>query len=149
MDNKHFIEYGKLPLRKGAVNSTQICRQNFDEERALFGASDLTLTDCAFDGPKDGESALKHSYGVSLRDCTFNLRYPLWHAEKVALFNCVMTENSRAALWYSDDIDILNSRLHGIKVLRECNDVRIRACDIKSPEAGWFCNDVSVIDSSA
>lgn len=31
--------------------------QTFDEERALYGSSQLLVRNCAFDGPADGESA--------------------------------------------------------------------------------------------
>lgn len=48
-----------------------------------------------------------------------------------------MTGLCRAALWYTKDVTILDSRLHGIKALRECADVRIEDCDILSPEFGW------------
>ena len=29
--------------------------KTFDEERALYGARDILVKDCAFDGPADGE----------------------------------------------------------------------------------------------
>ena len=32
-----------------------------DEERALYGSSDITVRTCRFDGPADGESALKEA----------------------------------------------------------------------------------------
>ena len=31
--------------------------KTFDEERALYGARDILVKDCAFDGPAGGESA--------------------------------------------------------------------------------------------
>ncbi|MCI8638748.1 MAG: DUF3737 family protein [Coprococcus sp.] len=34
-----------------------------------------------FAGPADGESALKESRDISLRDYSFSLRYPLWHVK--------------------------------------------------------------------
>lgn len=38
--------------------------QTFDEERALYGSDGVMLEDCAFDGPADGESALKESRNI-------------------------------------------------------------------------------------
>ena len=35
--------------------------KKFDEERALYGVDGVVLKNCAFDGPADGESALKES----------------------------------------------------------------------------------------
>ena len=51
-----------------------------DEERALYGIHNATIIHCIFDGPRDGESALKESADVDVSDCDFRLRYPLWHA---------------------------------------------------------------------
>ena len=36
-----------------------IRNRTFDGERALYGARGLTVADCRFDGPADGESAFK------------------------------------------------------------------------------------------
>ena len=35
-----------------------------DEERALYGSKDLELKNCAFDGPADGESAIKECSNI-------------------------------------------------------------------------------------
>lgn len=53
--------------------------QTFDMERALYGSDGVTVLNCAFDGPADGESALKESRNVQIDKCFFNLRYPFWH----------------------------------------------------------------------
>ena len=37
--------------------------QTFDMERALYGSQDILVKNCSFDGPADGESALKESSG--------------------------------------------------------------------------------------
>lgn len=111
--------------------------KTFDEERALYGAQDLVVKDCRFDGPADGESAFKEGRGITVEDCYFNLRYPFWHDEGLTIVASEMTELCRAALWYSQDIEITDTKLYGIKALRECSNVRMRACDIVSPEFGW------------
>lgn len=53
--------------------------QTFDMERALYASDGVFLKNCSFDGPADGESALKESRNVSLSRCFCNLRYPFWH----------------------------------------------------------------------
>ena len=116
--------------------------KTFDEERALYGLRHIHVRDCSFTGPEDGESALKECEDITVERCLFNLRYPLWHVHGLRVRNCDITENGRAALWYSDHIDIAESRLHGIKALRECHDVTVTACDIVSGEFGWFSHDV-------
>ena len=120
----------------------QLELQTYDEERALYGSSDLQLLHCHFDGPADGESALKESCNIITDHCYFNLRYPFWHDKRLQINHCEMTEACRAALWYSEDIKMTNSKLHGIKALRECKQIIITDCDILSPEFGWFCEDI-------
>lgn len=92
-----------------------ITNQTFDEERALYGSQNIEVADCRFDGPADGESAFKESRNVSVKDCFFNLRYPFWHDKGLKIEGCEMTEFCRAALWYSEDVEITNTKLHGIK----------------------------------
>lgn len=121
-----------------------IQKKTFDQERALYGMRGLQVTDCAFDGPADGESAFKEGADIKVSGCFFNLRYPFWHDHGLEIRNSEMTELCRAALWYSDHIDISETRLHGIKALRECGDVSMRDCDIISPEFGWSVNGITM-----
>ena len=114
-----------------------IINKTFDEERALYGIQGITAVDCVFDGPVDGESAFKEGKDISVNHCFFNLRYPFWHDSVLKIENSEMTDKCRAALWYSDKIEINNTKMHGIKALRECSNVEIRDCDIVSPEFGW------------
>lgn len=124
-----------------------IANQTFDQERALYGVDGATLHNCKFDGPADGESALKECKNIVAKDCYFNLRYPLWHDDGVVIENCHMTELCRAALWYTDDISIQSSKLHSIKALRECKNITLDNCDIASVEFGWFCDDITLANS--
>ena len=124
--------------------------ENFtlDAERALYGERDIHIKSCAFDGPADGESALKEAGGILAENCFFNLRYPFWHCGKVEIRDSHLTELCRAALWYSNDIEIFGSKLHGIKAVRECQGVKLSGCDVISPEFGWFSSDIVAENSS-
>lgn len=118
-----------------------------DAERAIYGERNIYLKNCAFDGPADGESALKEAGQIKAENCFFNLRYPLWHCDGVNISNSEMTENCRAALWYSKDIEILDAKLWGIKAVRECKNVSIIRSDVISPEFGWFSSNIRVRES--
>lgn len=115
---------------------------SFDEERALYGEHDIKLVNVSFSGKADGESALKEASDIECDNVFFNLRYPLWHDRNVVIKNSTMTENCRAALWYTDKVEITESHLNGIKALRECSDVRIKDTDIVSPEFGWRSSSI-------
>ena len=119
-----------------------------DEERALYGSRDLEAVSCRFEGPADGESAFKESRNIIARDCFFDLRYPFWHDHGLKIEDCEMTKLCRAALWYSEDVSISNSKLHGIKALRECSRVSMTGCDVDSPEFGWSVTDLKLVGCS-
>lgn len=119
-----------------------IQHETFDQERALYGLHDILVTDCAFDGPADGESAFKECGNIEALRCFFNLRYPFWHDDGLVIRDSEMTPLCRAALWYSHHIELTRTKLHGIKALRECGQVTMRDCDIISPEFGWSVHDI-------
>lgn len=123
--------------------------QRFDEERALYGSREITVKHCSFDGPVDGESAFKECSDVSVEDCFFNLRYPFWHDHNLTIHSSEMTELCRASLWYSSHITIADTKIHGIKALRECSNVDIKGCDIISPEFGWSTKGITMCDCTA
>ena len=123
--------------------------RTFDEERALYGSKDVSVRHCRFDGPADGESALKESSGVAVADSYFNLRYPFWHVDGLTISTSEMTDKCRAAIWYSKDIKITDTKLHGIKALRECADVVISGSSIISPEFGWSVKGLKMTDTTA
>ncbi|WP_343212736.1 DUF3737 family protein [Gemmiger sp. An194] len=121
-----------------------ICGQRFDQERALYGKQDILVKDCAFEGPADGESAFKEGRNIQVENSFFDLRYPFWHDWNLKITGCELTENCRAALWYSNRITIRRSKLHGIKALRECGDVTMEDCDVISPEFGWSVDGITM-----
>ena len=125
-----------------------IMNQTFDEERALYGSKDVEVLDCRFDGPADGESAFKECRDIAVKDCYFNLRYPFWHDKGLKISGSEMTDACRAALWYTEDAEITDTKMHGIKALRECANVRIKGCDIISPEFGWSVRGINMEDTS-
>lgn len=124
-----------------------IKNERFEQERALYGAKDIQLSNCIFAGLEDGESALKEGKNIEVNECLFNLRYPCWHDDRLKICNCEMTPGCRAAIWYSKHIDINSSKLNGIKALRECEDIRIVDCKIDSSEFGWFSHNIQMLDS--
>ena len=123
--------------------------QKFDQERAFYAACDLLIRNCAFDGPADGESAVKESRNIQLEHVYCNLRYPFWHDHGLKITDSQLTPLCRAALWYSDHIEIEDTKMHGIKALRECSNVTIKNCDIVSPEFGWSVKNIQMEKTKA
>lgn len=123
--------------------------QQFEQERELYGIHDTLIKHCTFDGPVDGESALKECSDVRVEDSFFDLRYSLWHDHGLVLKDCTLTENCRAALWYDEDVTVTDTKLHGIKAFRECRNVSLKNCDIISDEFGWFTDDITLENCTA
>ncbi len=118
--------------------------ETHDEERAFYGITDALLENCTFDGPADGESALKETSRLDIRNCRFLLRYPLWHTSDSEITGAYMSDTCRAALWYDKNISVSNSELGGIKAVRECDDTIITDSRINSTEFGWFCRGLKL-----
>lgn len=131
------------------MRQTTIEKKTFDEERALYHLQDALVQECTFAGPADGESALKEAHHVKVVDCEFSLRYPFWHTEDFEVVNTSMDDKTRAAIWYAKRGVIRDSRLNGIKCLRECEDIQVISSEIHSPECGWKCRTISFQNTEA
>jgi len=133
----------------GAVHMRQqIIGKQFDEERALYYLQHADVVNCVFAGPADGESVLKEARDVGVVNCSFSLRYPLWHVQGFKMQNSSMDEKTRAAIWYACDGEIEDSVLGGIKAVRECHNIHISGSRIVSQEFGWKSSDITLKDSS-
>lgn len=123
-----------------------IYNQHFDEERALYHLTDTVVKNCVFAGSQDGESVLKETRRITVENCQFSLRYPLWHAQNFQLLNSHLDELTRAPIWYSHHGKIDHCQIEGIKILRECSDIDVTNCTINSPEFAWYSRDIRVKD---
>ena len=121
----------------------------YDAERALYGLKNAKILNCSFQGPADGESAMKECSDIIVDKCLFHLRYPFWHNNNLEITNSEMFDTCRAPLWYSKHIHICNSKIHSVKALRECRDVKLENCDIISPEFGWSVDGISASNCTA
>ena len=119
----------------------------FSNERALYALTNARVENCRFEGKEDGESALKESRGIEVVDCTFKLRYPIWHSHGFIIKNSSMSETCRAPLWYSSDGRIDGMNITGVKALRECERVEIINTTAVSAEFGWKCRDITASNS--
>lgn len=113
-------------------------------ERSLYGITDALVENCRFEGPEDGESCLKETSRLTINNCYFGLRYPLWHNKDSVIENCVMPETCRASLWYDENLEITNLYCHGIKAIRECKGIKIKDSTFLSPEFCWLSDSIDI-----
>ncbi|MCM1290136.1 MAG: DUF3737 family protein [Corallococcus sp.] len=124
----------------------KICDKRFDQERALYNLTDAEVCNCAFGGEADGESALKETRNVTLTECEFDLRYPLWHADGFAARKCAFFEPSRAPMWYCKNGTLKDCYIKSVKAVRECDGIELERCNVVSPEFGWKSKNLTLTD---
>ena len=74
-------------------------------ERPLFHGEHLEIGDTIFG---EGESPLKESSDITLKNSMFQWKYPLWYSKNVVAQDCTWAEMARAGVWYTDRFLILN-----------------------------------------
>ena len=126
----------------------QIQNKTYDMERALYNIKNTDIINCNFEGKNDGESVLKECRNFKTDNCSFSLRYPIWHAKKFLLLNSKMDEKARAPLWYSKEGKIKNCQIKGTKCLRECKNIDVENCIIISDEFGLRCSNLEIKNSN-
>ena len=120
-----------------------IKNETYSCERALYNISDTIIDGCTF-ASSVGESPLKETNNIIVKNSNFSIRYALWHVTNFEIDHIAMDELARATLWYCYRGVIKDSKLHGIKVIRECSDIVMENCDIDSDEFGWRSNNITI-----
>lgn len=118
----------------------------FEGERALFFAKDLEISDSIF---QNGESPLKESSNIKVNNCTFSYKYPLWYSKNIVVNNSTFNEMSRSGIWYTEDINLLNSIIYAPKEFRRSKKIIIKDCNfLDAKETLWECENVNIINTS-
>jgi len=116
----------------------------FEGERPLFATNDLRLENVKF---YPGESAIKECNNVEAHRCTFMCKYPFWHNDCTLIDNCLFTVYSRAAIWYSKNIRMINTQVDAPKMFREVDGLYLE--NVKMPNAAeccWNCRNLEFKD---
>ena len=125
---------------------TEIIQKSFKGERALFQSESLRLVKCTFD---DGESPLKESKNIELDGCMLRWKYPLWYCDNVLVKDCVFNNNTRAGIWYTNDIRFVNTVIDSPKNFRRCKGVELTKVHIPdAKETFWSCEGITLDDVS-
>ena len=119
----------------------------FEGERALYGSSDITVENSIFD---NGESPLKESKNLILREDMFKWKYPLWYCDNVKADGCTWFEMARAGVWYSRNIEIKNALIQAPKNFRRSTDLTLEDVVFSNAEETlWTCSGVKLKNVSA
>lgn len=111
-------------------------------ERALFHSKDLSIEYSIF---ADGESPLKESSDISLRQTSFQWKYPLWYCKNIRVEDCDFAEMARAGIWYTDQISVKDTLYEAPKGFRRVNGLTLENVDLPhAEETLWHCKDVAM-----
>lgn len=114
----------------------------FEGERPLFATDNIRLENVKF---YPGESAIKQCNNVEAYNCEFMGKYPFWHNENVLIENSLFTIYSRAAIWYTKNLRMLNTKVEAPKMFREVDGLYLE--NVKFPNAGetiWNCKNITL-----
>jgi len=114
----------------------------FEGERPLFATHDLRLENVKF---YPGESALKECTNIEAYKSEFMCKYPFWHNDNAHIEDCLFTVYSRAAIWYSKNISMINSKVEAPKMFREIDGLYLE--NVKLTSAGetlWNCRNMKL-----
>jgi hypothetical protein len=117
-----------------------ISNQHFEGERPLFGCHHLRLENVTVG---EGESAIKECSDIEAVNCRFWGKYPFWHVHGFTIHNCRFDVGARSALWYSDHLDMRDTRIEAPKMFREMSDLRLQNVIIyDADETFWRCRNI-------
>ena len=115
---------------------------SFGGERPLFAKSDLLLENVSF---LPGESALKHCRNVTARACDFDGKYPFWHDDGVVIDTARFHPGARAAIWYTNDLEMRDTMVDAPKMFRDSGHIRLTRTDYSdAAECLWNCRDITL-----
>lgn len=117
-----------------------IRKKHFEGERPLFEMHNLRLEQVTIG---DGESAVKECSNIEAEDCRFWGKYPFWHVHGFKINRCQFDVGARSALWYSDHLEMKDTRIDGPKMFREMNDIKLENVVINdADETFWKCRNI-------
>lgn len=120
----------------------QVKNTEFGGERPLFASHDLQLDHVVIHA---GESALKECSNIIAVNCRFEGKYPFWHVNGFTIKNSLFTEGARAALWYSQNLVMTDTRVEAPKMFREMDNIKLENVQLpNAQETLWHCRNVEL-----
>ena len=113
----------------------------FSGERPLYRQKGIELAECSF---TEGESAVKEGRSISSVKCSFDSKYPFWHCRDIVIDQAVFVQGARAAIWYSHNIQLKNSKITAPKIFRDASHILIENTEMTTEETLWDCDKVTI-----
>lgn len=121
-----------------------IKNKSFGGERPLFESHDVRLEQVTI---TEGESGIKECSDIEALNCRFEGKYPLWHVDRSLVKDCYFAPGSRSAIWYSNDMNMLDCVIDAPKFFREMKNLHIERVVINDADGTfWNVNGLHVRD---
>ena len=111
-------------------------------ERSLFGVKDLELDNVTF---FEGESPLKETEHILVKNCSFSWKYPLWYSKELEVRDSRFYNESHAGIWCTKDSSFDGCVFEEGKNFRHAENIEISNCVFsKASETIWWCEKMKV-----
>jgi len=111
-------------------------------ERALFNTKDAIIDGATFE---DGESPLKESKNLDIKNTCFKWKYPLWYSKDVKCKNVVLDETARSGIWYTHNISFVDSIINAPKTFRRSSNISLKNTNMpNAQETMWNCDGITL-----
>ena len=118
--------------------------KDFEGERPLFATKDLQLKKVRI---HIGESALKECENIHADECEFMGKYPFWHNNNSVIENSLFTPGGRAAIWYCNNLRMINTHVDAPKMFREIDGLYVEKVKLTdAEETVWWCRNIEFKD---
>jgi len=115
---------------------------SYTGERALFMLKNADLENVTF---YDGESPLKESQDLSINNCAFKWKYPLWYSNHIIVKNSFLAKEARSGIWYTNHIEMSDCNIEAPKTFRRSTYITLDNCSlVNAEEAFWSCSNVKL-----
>lgn len=124
------------------MNKQVIKQQKLTGERALFKSNDIKVEQSVFE---DGESPLKESKNLEIKDTIFKWKYPLWYCQNVDVTDSTLLETARSGIWYTHHILMKDSVIDAPKTFRRGRYITLDHVSISNAqETLWNCQNIQL-----
>ena len=111
-------------------------------ERALFQKENAEIIYSTF---ADGESPLKESKNITIRNTSFKWKYPLWYSNNIEAYDTTLFETARSGIWYTNNIKMINSLIEAPKTFRRSSKIELENISMPNAlETFWNCSDIKL-----
>ncbi len=116
--------------------------KQFGGERPLFGSHDMKLDNITI---VDGESGIKCCKNLECTNSKFYGKYPWWHVDGSVIRDCYFAPGSRSAIWYSNDMVMMDCVIDGPKFFREMRNLELENVKITdADETFWKIDGLKI-----